>query len=358
MQTLKAFDVSIFGIDLSFDSVAFTIPIGDGWDIYWYGILIALGFLLAIIYCYHRAKRFDVNVDRLTDVVLVTAPVAILCARIYYIIFDPSSNKIDSIGEFFGISGDSGVAGLAIYGGVIGAVLCGLLMCKLRKVNVLDAFDLASSGFLIGQAVGRWGNFFNQEAFGSLTSHGMMSNGVIDYIVQNRQNFDGLENVLNRDVEAYITENNLAVHPTFLYESIWCLLGFVLLHFIGKNRKFKGQLALTYGIWYGFGRMIIEGLRTDSLYLGPLKVSQWLSGLLVVVCGIILIRQFLKLRTAKTDITYESVFADIDIESSGAVTYYEGDETAETNDADAVTDISTTDKQDTTKNENEEKDNG
>ncbi len=300
LQSLTTYDVTIFGIDLKFSDIAFTLPIGDGWNIYWYGICIALGFLLAIIYGFSRTKKYEVNPDRLTDVILVTTPVAIFCARLYYILFLPEGMEINSVWDFFGISGKSGISGLAIYGGVIGAAVCGLAMCKLRKVNILDAFDIAAPCFLIGQAIGRWGNFFNQEAYGSATN----------------STFWGMTN-------QYIDGN---VHPCFLYESIWCVLGFVILHFLGKNRKFKGQIALSYGVWYGFGRMIIEGLRQDSLYLGPLRVSQWLSGALVIICGAILIWQFSKLRHSKIDETYQSMFNDIDPETVKSVSFYEGDD--------------------------------
>ncbi len=305
MQSLAAYNVTLFGIDLTFDSIAFKLPIGDGWNIYWYGICIALAFLVAVIYGFTRATKFGIDPDRLTDVVLVTAPMAILCARIYYIIFDPDPKaKIESIGDFFGISGNSGVAGLAIYGAVIGAAAVGFLMCKLRRVNFLDAFDLAAICFLPAQAIGRWGNFFNQEAFGSLTGSswwGMTSQNTVAEVGE------GL------------------VHPCFLYESIWCIIGFVILHFLSKKRKFKGQMALSYCVWYGLGRMFIEGLRTDSLYLGPLRVSQWLSGALVLVCGITLIVMFTRLKNAKEALTYESMFDEID-ETTVKTVYYEGDD--------------------------------
>lgn len=300
MQSLYAYTVRIFGIDLKFDSVAFTLPIGDGWDIYWYGICIALAFLAAVVYGFTRAKKFDIDPDRLTDVVLVTAPLSILLARVYYIVFCPDPIEINSIGDFLGISGGSGMSGLAIYGGVIGAVTVGALMCWIRKVNILDAFDLAFICFPLAQAIGRWGNFFNQEAYGSETGSefwGMVSEGTL----------------------------GKTVHPCFLYESIWCIIGFVLLHLLSKKRKFKGQIALSYGVWYGFGRMFIEGLRTDSLYLGPLKVSQWLSGALFLACGITLIVMFVRIKNAKEALTYETMFDDID-DTTVKTVYYEGDE--------------------------------
>lgn len=332
MLPLTAYNVKIFGLEFSFDSVAFSLPFGGGWDIYWYGVCIALAFLGAVTYGFVRAKKFGVDPDRLTDVVLVTAPLAILCARIYYIIFYPGDLKIDSVSDFLGISGHSGVAGLAIYGAVIGAAVIGFLMCRLRKLPFLDTLDLASVCFLIGQSIGRWGNFFNQEAFGSATGSsfwGMMSEGT----------------------------GNVMVHPCFLYESIWCALGFVLLHFMSKKRKFSGQIALSYGVWYGFGRMIIEGLRTDSLYLGPLKVSQWLSGALVLACGITLIVMFVKLKNSKEALTYESMFDDID-DSTVKTVYYEGedeysedgDSSQETDESSAIGEVETPD--DTSENNN------
>lgn len=249
-----SYDVTIFGIDITLKPVAFTLPLGKGWDIYWYGIIIAFGFLLALIYAYKNYKRFNLDIDRVLDVVLVTTPVAILCARAYYIIFD--GVKLESIGDFFGFGDSSGFAGLAIYGGVIGAAVMGTIMCKIRKVKMTDMYDLAALGFLIGQGVGRWGNFVNQEAYGTFTGSsfwGMQSDVTI------REMGEGL------------------VHPCFLYESIWCIAGFVLIHFLSKKRKFSGEVALMYCSWYGFGRGFIELLRTDSLMLGNIRVSCLLS---------------------------------------------------------------------------------
>lgn len=249
-----SYDVTIFGIDITLKPVAFTLPFGKGWDIYWYGIIIAFGFLLALIYAYKNYKRFNLDIDRVLDVVLVTTPVAILCARAYYIIFD--GVKLESIGDFFGFGDSSGFAGLAIYGGVIGAAVMGTIMCKIRKVKMTDMYDLAALGFLIGQGVGRWGNFVNQEAYGTFTGSsfwGMQSDVTI------REMGEGM------------------VHPCFLYESIWCIAGFVLIHFLSKKRKFSGEVALMYCSWYGFGRGFIELLRTDSLMLGNIRVSCLLS---------------------------------------------------------------------------------
>ena len=264
---MTSYNVVLFGIHFNIDPIAFTLPIGNGWNVYWYGIIIAVGFLLALIYGYTNAKRFEINTDRMLDVVLVTTPVSILCARIYYVIFD--GVKLQGIGDFFGFGDSHGFAGIAIYGAVIGAFVCGAVMCKLRKVNLFDMFDLAALGFLIGQGVGRWGNFVNQEAYGSFTGSswwGMQSERTIIEMGK-----EGL------------------VHPCFLYESVWCIVGFFILHKLSKNRKFKGEVFLMYCSWYGFGRGFIEILRTDSLMLGNLKVSCLLAFTLCIVSTVIII---------------------------------------------------------------------
>lgn len=288
------YNVTIFGIDLEVNPVAFKLPIGEnGWTIYWYGIIIAFGFVLALIYGYLNAAKKGIDLDRMLDVVLVATPVAILGARTYYVIFDPNGS-ISSVSEFFGFNG-SGISGLAIYGGVIGAVLAGFIMCKIRKVNIFDLLDLASVAFLIGQGVGRWGNFFNQEAFGGPTGSkwwGMTSENVVyDFRIQG-------------------FEIDALAHPCFLYESIWCLVGALVLHNLGKKRRFSGETALMYCVWYGFGRAIIETMRTDSLMIGNAKVSFLLSLLICIGALITIILINKKLKTAKNDVAYDSMFKD------------------------------------------------
>ena len=281
-----SYSVTIFGIDFVLKPVAFTLPIGKGWDIYWYGIIIATGFLLALIYALRNSKRFSIDNDRMLDAVLVTTPVAILCARAYYIIFDPDTTFAD----FFNFSGNAGFSGLAIYGGVIGAFACGFLMCKLRKINIADMFDLAATCFLIGQGVGRWGNFINQEAYGTFTGSawwGMQSERTIAEM--------GAEGL---------------VHPCFLYESVWCIAGFFLLNHFSKKRRFSGQLVLMYGAWYGLGRGFIELLRTDSLMLGAFRVSSLLSFLLCAVCSILLVFFYKRSIARASESGYGDQFAE------------------------------------------------
>lgn len=282
--------ITIFGITLTINPVAFTIPIGAGWPIYWYGILIGAGCLLALIYGMVYAPRFDIDKDRMLDVVLVTIPVAILCARAYYCIFDNvSGTKITSVKEFFGFGETGGFSGLAIYGGIIGAFLCGAIMCKLRKVKILDMFDLAAIGFLIGQAIGRWGNFTNQEAYGTFTG----------------SSWWGMESNITK-----IEMGNGLVHPCFLYESLWCIIGFIILHNISKKRKFSGQIFLMYGAWYGLGRFFIEGIRTDSLTLGQIRISQMVAIVAFIACTALLIFLMNKNKKISETLPYEEMFKE------------------------------------------------
>ncbi len=268
------YNITIFGIHLKLNPIAFSIPLGNNhWDIYWYGIIIALGFLLAIIYGFKNAERFSINKDKMLDTVLVVTPIAILCARTYYLIFD--GEKLQSIGDFFGFGDSSGFSGLAIYGGVIGAFVSGFAMCKIKKIKVADMFDLAALGFLIGQGVGRWGNFINQEAYGTFTGSSWWG--------------------MSSERTVYEMGEGL-VHPCFLYESIWCIAGFFIIHHLSKNRKFSGETFLMYLSWYGFGRGFIELLRTDSLMIGNIRVSCLLAFLLFITSttAIIVIRKKLK----------------------------------------------------------------
>ena len=283
-----SYNVTIFGIHLKLSPIAFSIPIGSGhWDIYWYGIIIATGFLLALIYGLKNAPRYGLNSDRMLDVILVATPVAILSARTYYVIFD--GEKLNGIGDFFGFGTSSGFAGLAIYGGVIGAFAAGAVMCKIRKVKILDMFDVAATGFLIGQGIGRWGNFINQEAYGAFTG----------------SSFWGMQS------EKTVSEMGEGlVHPCFLYESIWCIAGFFILNHFSKKRRFSGEISLMYCVWYGFGRGFIELLRTDSLMIGNLKVSCLLSFLISIAAfsALAVLRNRYKENSDSAD--YEEIFTD------------------------------------------------
>ena len=229
--------------------------------VHYYGAIIAFGLILGVMYACRRSKDFGLKEDDLIDGVLWVTPFAIMCARAYYVIFrwaeEYAANPISALYIWQG--------GLAIYGGVIGAVIGIIVFCKCRKIKPLVVLDVVSLSFLIGQSIGRWGNFFNREAFGAETDvlwkMGLMkANGDIIY-----------------------------VHPTFLYESLWNACGLVILHFASKRRKFDGQVALGYMAWYGLGRCMIEGLRSDSLYIGPFRVSQLLAGVSCIIAVSLLV---------------------------------------------------------------------
>ena len=258
------------GLGLSFhlNRVAFSI---GGVHIYWYGVCIAVGLCLALVFAFRHSIEFGVDPDGMVDVILIGVVLGIASARAYYVAMAPF--KYQSIWEMIAIRD----GGLAIYGGIIGGFLFGGLACKWRKVPVLPMFDLTAMGFLVGQCCGRWGNFFNQEAFGCNTTlpWGMYSEGTRSYLMGSTVT---VQNGVTIDP-------NLPVHPTFLYESIWCLVGFILLFRYIKKRKFNGDITLRYLIWYGAGRFWIEALRTDSLMLVPsigLRVSQLMAGIAVV----------------------------------------------------------------------------
>ena len=232
-------------------------------NIYFYGIIIACGLVLAVLYCMNRSKEFGIQEDDILDGVLWVTPFAICCARAYYCIFAWHEYAADPISVLYIWNG-----GLAIYGGVIGALIGVSVLCKLKKIKLPAMLDLVLLGFLIGQSIGRWGNFMNREAFGAPTESFLRM---------------GLYNTITGQTEYY--------HPTFLYESVWNLCGFVLLHFLSKRRKYDGQIALCYAAWYGLGRCLIEGLRMDSLYWGSFRVSQVLAGISCVAAVIVLIWQ-------------------------------------------------------------------
>ena len=220
-------------------------------SIHMYGLIIAVGLMLAVVYGMRRAPQFGVTEDHVLDGVLWITPFAILCARAYYCIFSWELYADDPISVLYIWNG-----GIAIYGGVLGAVAGIILYCRIRKISLGAALDLVLLGFLIGQAIGRWGNFFNREAFGAET-----------------------DSFLRMGLFSPLTGTTTYHHPTFLYESVWTALGFVILHFLSKKRQYDGQIALGYAAWYGLGRTFIEGLRTDSLYIPgtPIRVSQLLA---------------------------------------------------------------------------------
>ena len=253
--------ISFPGLGLSFNPSRVAFSIGSK-PIYWYGIIIAAGFLLAVYYAMRRADQFGLTQDNIIDMLICAVPLAIIGARAYYCLFSWNLYKDDPIRVLYIWEG-----GLAIYGGVIGAVIGLFLYTKVKKVKTSALLDIGGLGLLIGQSIGRWGNFMNREAFGAQTDS-FLRMGLTD-----------------------ASGATIYVHPTFLYESVWNAIGLLILHFYSKRRKFDGQIFLMYLGWYGLGRMFIEGLRTDSLYVGAsnLRVSQLLAGICFLAVVIFLV---------------------------------------------------------------------
>ena len=229
------------------DPVAFT---AFGIDVMWYGVLIGVGFCLAILLSYRRAPEFDIKKDYILDFALFLIPISIICARAYYVIFSWDNYRGD-ISAILNIRG----GGLAIHGGIIGGIIVAIIFCFYRKINFFNLADLIFPSVALAQSIGRWGNFFNSEAHGGPTN-----------------------------LPWAIEVNGQMVHPTFLYESLWCFALFIFLSRMTKHRKFRGQITCLYGILYSIERLLVEQLRTDSLMIGPFKQAQVLSLCVIVTC--------------------------------------------------------------------------
>lgn len=291
--------VRFTGIDHIFDVYStfceFSL-FGKDFSIKFYGVIIAFGFLLAVLFGGRMAYKWKLDLNKMLDILLFGTIGGILGARLYYVLFEWEYYRVH-LAEIPQIWH----GGLAIYGGLIGGILAAYFTCRHNGLNFLKLLDLAGMSFLIGQGIGRWGNYANQEAFGTNTEGflGMSSAKVTDYIYAHESEF--LAKGISMDP-------SLPVHPTFLYESIWCIFSFFVLYLICKKAyKFSGQLILCYGILYGAERAVVEGLRTDSLYIGStsLRVSQVLSLVLALACLAILIIKLVQLK--KNPVPYTPV---------------------------------------------------
>ncbi|MBQ7638856.1 MAG: prolipoprotein diacylglyceryl transferase [Clostridia bacterium] len=255
----------------------FTLPFLGQVTIRWYGVIIAFGLSLAVLLGGRLAYVWKIDIYKMIDVLIYGALGGIVGARLYYVAFQwdyYKAHPADIVKIWNG--------GLAIYGGLIGGLICAYIVCKAEKINVRNLLDLCGMSFLIGQGIGRWGNYANQEAFGTNTTlpWGMYSEKTNAYLSE-----------LVSAGETHL-DPSAPVHPTFLYESLWCLIGFVILYIVCKKaRKFSGQIFLMYGVWYGIERTVVEGLRTDSLYISGTNIrsSQLLSIVLVLVCAVLLV---------------------------------------------------------------------
>ena len=259
--------ISFPNLNLTFniDRVAFTI---GGKEVYWYGIIIAVGFLLAVACGLCLAKKYGMKQDTVIDIVIIAAPVSVICARLYYVAFN---------WDFYGKHPEEIIriwnGGIAIYGAVIAAIIVAAVYCKIKKENFGLFCDIGSVGLLIGQSIGRWGNFVNQEAYGVNTDLPWAMTGS-----------SIKRDLLEMMIDGKAVDATLPVHPTFLYESLWNLVFLIAFLILFKKRKYDGQIFAGYLISYGVGRFFIEGLRTDSLYIGSIRVSQ-LVAVLCVVAG-------------------------------------------------------------------------
>lgn len=223
-----------------------------GIEVRWYGVLIGVGILLAGFISMKKSKNYNIDQEDILDIALICVPVGIIGARLYYVIFQWDMYK-GQLSEIFNVRG----GGLAIHGGLIFGILVAFIICRYKKISFWNVGDIIIPQVALAQAIGRWGNFFNGEAHGYATK-----------------------------VPWAINVNGEAVHPTFLYESIWCLILFIVLSYILKKRTFEGQIICMYGILYSFERFFVEGLRTDSLMIGSLKQAQVFSILVIILCGI------------------------------------------------------------------------
>ena len=280
---------------LRFPGLGWEIPISrvavsiGSLEIYWYGVIIAVGFGLGLwVYLSHN-RSCGIHPDEGLDIILWSMLGAIVGARAYYVAFQWDHYK-DNLKEIFNLRG----GGLAIYGGIIGALIVAFIVCRSKKLPMLPVADAAFPGVMLGQAIGRWGNFFNMEAFGTNTTlpWGMTSDTISNYLSRHQAALLA---------QGVVVDPAMPVHPTFLYESLWNLIGVaVLLLWLFPRRSYDGQITLGYTAWYGLGRFFVEGLRTDSLMWGSVRVSQVLGGVLFIVAAGLMLAIFLWSRKPMT----------------------------------------------------------
>ena len=272
-----AFNVNFPGLDMSFSLNKEALFVGP-FTIYWYGIIFVLGIVLGTCYALNRAKKNGINPDKLTDIIMFSILAAVVGARAYYVAFSWDYYSVNT-GEIIKVWN----GGIAFYGGVIGAVVCAFLLCRLWKMPLLRILDVSLGGLLLGQSIGRWGNFINVEAFGGYYDGVLrMTSPLVDsYFRMYPDRLTGLQGDI--DMFQILGAGEIPVHPTFLYESLWTMAGFLFIMWYARRQKFNGEITLMYFAINGAGRAFIEGFRTDSLMLGNIRVSQLLAVVLVLL---------------------------------------------------------------------------
>lgn len=306
-ETVQTIFFPGLGLEFDLNRVAVVIL---GRPIYWYGIIIVSGLILAVYLCSRWGKRFGITEDNIIDMMLFAVPAALVAIRAYYVIFNLSmfQNPDGSLNWTKILRYSDG--GLAIYGAIISSIIVLLIFCKVKKLSFLAFADLGVHGLFIGQLIGRWGNFMNVEAFGGTTAlpWRMCGQSIADYLA-----YHGY--VDQAGYEAVLA-GALGVHPTFFYESVWNLAGLVMVYLLGRRRKYDGQCFLFYVFWYGLGRAWIEGLRTDSLYFFglelfgvPIRTSQALAAISALVAGAILLWMAWKLKGKKEELFVQRLAA-------------------------------------------------
>ncbi|MCX7843578.1 MAG: prolipoprotein diacylglyceryl transferase [Clostridia bacterium] len=280
-------------------------------NVYWYGIIIAFGFMLAVVLAMRQSKNYGINSEDIIDLVLFAAPVAIIFARLYYVMFSWDNYKND-LSEIYKIWN----GGIAIYGAIIGAVLTAYIFARYKKIEVLKLFDFCVPYLVLAQAIGRWGNFVNQEAFGTNTT--------LPWGMTGERIRSELEILKMRGMDV---DPALPVHPAFLYESLWNLAAFFILIAFRKKKKLEGEVFFLYMIIYGLGRFWIEGLRTDSLMLGSLRISQVLAMVFAAAFSIAFFVRRRKIKAlAEETVAGKSVYGDILKELNDEKTLVSNDE--------------------------------
>ena len=303
------------GIDtMEISRAAFTI---FGREIRWYALIITTGIILAFFYALYRSKQEGICEDDLLDMAIFAIPCSVIGARAYYVL--TSLDEFHTFGEMLAIWN----GGIAIYGAIIAGAITICAVCKYKKIKVMKAFDMAAPAVMIGQILGRWGNFFNGEAYGAE----VLQSSPLYFIRMG----------LAPNIKSYSTMHYF--HPTFLYESVWNLIGFIIINALYKKKKFDGQVFLMYITWYGFGRMFIEGLRTDSLYVGVFRISQVVGFVCFIVGAILLIYNLTKARRAAiTAGDYEAAYPKLSHRMSTFASSEETENTSDDTDANETSD--------------------